>query len=117
MAAEIVIPVLDVLVLVLRVINWVVLFWVVLSWAAFIASQTSFRWRYRSAYNILNQLNDIFSRMAHPFLKPFRRFLRRFDTAGIDWSPMLLWLTILLLQALVAGIERAILRASVPGML
>ncbi len=116
MAAEIILPVLNVVLIVLRVINWVVLFWVLLSWVAFFASQTSFRWRYRSAFNILMQLNDIFSRMAHPFLKPFRRFLRRFDTAGIDWSPMLLWLTVILLEALIGGIQRAVLRATAPGL-
>lgn len=97
-------PIVRVILIVLDVINWVVLAWVILSWLAFFAGQTSFRWRYRTAYNILNQLNDIFSRMAHPFLKPFRRFLRRFDTAGIDWSPLLLWLCILILRALVEGI-------------
>jgi uncharacterized protein YggT (Ycf19 family) len=30
--------------------------------------------------------------MTRPFLRPFRRWLRRFDTGGIDWSPMLLLL-------------------------
>lgn len=105
-------PVVGVVLTVLEVINWLVLVWVILSWLAFFASQTSFRWKYRSAYNILVQLNDIFSRMAHPFLKPFRRFLRRFDTAGIDWSPMLLWLTILLLQALIRGVYGMLLTAS-----
>ncbi len=97
-------PIVRVILIVLDVINWVVLVWVVLSWIAFFAGQSSFRWRYRSAYNILMQLNDIFSRMAYPFLKPFRRFLRRFDTAGIDWSPLLLWLCILLLRAIVEGV-------------
>ena len=97
-------PFVRVLLIVLDVINWVVLVWVILSWLAFFASQTSFRWRYRTAYNLLVQLNDIFSRMAYPLLRPFRRFLRRFDTAGIDWSPLLLWLCILLLRALVEGI-------------
>ncbi len=97
-------PFVRVLLIVLDVINWVVLVWVILSWLAFFASQTSFRWRYRTAYNLLVQLNDIFSRMAYPLLKPFRRFLRRFDTAGIDWSPLLLWLCILLLRALIEGV-------------
>src|SRR6266700_869444 len=93
-------PVLNVIFVVLGVIQWLVLVWVVLSWIVFFASQSSFRSRNRGAYNILMQLNDIFSRMAWPFLKPFRRLLRRWDTAGIDWSPMLLWLFIYLLRAL-----------------
>ncbi len=102
-------PIVRVILVVLDVVNWVVLVWVILSWLAFFAGQTSFRWRYRTAYNLLMQLNDIFSRMAHPFLKPFRRLLRRFDTAGIDWSPLLLWLSILLLRAIVEGLYSFIL--------
>ena len=102
-------PFVNVLLIVLGVINWVVLVWVVLSWLVFFAAQTSFRWKHRSFYNVLLQLNDVFSRMAHPFLRPFRRFLRRFDTAGIDWSPMLLWLSVLLLRALIEGVYRFLL--------
>ena len=72
--------------------------WVIISWIVFFASQTSFRWRNRTAYNILNQLNEIFGRMAWPFLKPFRRILPPHKTAGIDWSPMLLLLAIFILR-------------------
>src|SRR5260370_1869682 len=93
-------PVLNVVFIVLGVIEGLVLVWVVLSWIVFFASQSSFRLRTRGAYTTLMQLNDIFSRMAWPFLKPFRRLMRRWDTAGIDWSPMLLWLSIYLLRAL-----------------
>jgi uncharacterized protein YggT (Ycf19 family) len=117
MLLGLVLSILDVLDTALTVVNYLVLFWVVLSWAAFIAAQgSSFRFRHHTAYNLLMQLNDIFSRMAHPFLKPFRRILRRFDTAGIDWSPLLLWLTILLLGFIVRIIEGAIqaYRAGMP---
>ncbi len=107
--AALVAPIFSVILIVLDVVNWVVLAWVIISWLAFFAAQTSFRWRYRTAYNILMQMNDIFGRMAYPFLRPFRKFLRRFDTAGIDWSPLLLWLTIILLRALVQGIYGFIL--------
>ena len=107
--AAFVAPFIRVILYILDVINWVVLAWVIISWLAFFAAQTSFRWRYRTAYNILIQMNDILGRMAHPFLRPFRRFLRRFDTAGIDWSPLLLWLTIILVRALVQGIYGYIL--------
>lgn len=107
--AVLIAPVIRVLLVFLDVVNWVVLVWVLLSWLAFFAGQTSFRWRYRTAYNVLMQLNDILSRMAHPFLKPFRRLLRRFDTAGIDWSPLLLWLAIYLLRAIVEGVYSFIL--------
>ena len=81
-------------------ILWVVLIWVILSWIVFFASQTSFRWRNRSLYNILMQLNEIFSRMAYPFIRPFRRILPAHKTGGIDWSPMLLFLAIYLLRRL-----------------
>ena len=59
----------------LTVIEWIVVVWVVISWILFFASQTSFRWRYKSGYGILNQLNEIFSRMTYPFLRPFRKLL------------------------------------------
>ena len=57
----------------LSVIEWLVIIWVIISWILFFASQTSFRWRNKAAYNILNQLNEIFTRMTWPFLRPFRR--------------------------------------------
>jgi uncharacterized protein YggT (Ycf19 family) len=40
--------------------------------------------------------------MTRPFLRPIRRWLRRFDTAGIDWSPMVLVLIIWLIRQLLA---------------
>ena len=98
-----------IILVVLDIIQWTVLVWVIVSWLVFFASQTSFRVRNRGAYNVLFQLNDILGRMAHPFLRPFRRFLRRFDTAGIDWSPMLLWLAIWILSELVATLRGYIL--------
>lgn len=94
---------------ILNIIQWTVLVWVIISWLTFFASQTSFRWRYAGLFRILTQLNDILGRMAHPFLRPFRRFLRRFDTAGIDWSPMLLWLCIWILSEVLATLRSYIL--------
>lgn len=108
-------PVVDVLLIVLNVIQWLVLIWVIISWLHFFASHSSFRWKNRGAYHILDQLNDIFSRMAWPFLRPFRRLLRRWDTAGIDWSPMLLWLSVLLLSAIIRGVYTALLSSTVTG--
>jgi uncharacterized protein YggT (Ycf19 family) len=90
--------------LILSIIRWIVLVWVILSWILFFASQTSFRWRNRGAYHVLEQLNDIFSRMTWPFLRPIRRVLRRFDTAGIDWSPLVLLLIILLIEWIIEAI-------------
>lgn len=94
----------DVLLMVLRIIEGLVFVWVILSWILFFASQTSFRWRYRGVYHLLEQLNDIFTRMTWPFLRPFRRLLRRVDTAGIDWSPLLLLLVIYLIRRLLVVI-------------
>ena len=84
--------------IVLDVLWWIVLVWVILSWILFFASQTSFRWRNKGAYNILMQLNEIFTRMAYPFVRPFRRLLPAHKTGGIDWSPMLLLLAIYLVR-------------------
>jgi uncharacterized protein YggT (Ycf19 family) len=86
---------------ILDIIRWTVLVWVVISWLVFFASQTSFRWRYSGVYRVLNQLNDLLGRMAFPFLRPFRRMLRRVDTRGIDWSPMLLLISIWILSEVV----------------
>lgn len=99
-----VLPFVNVLFIVLDILQWTIFAWVIISWILFFASQSSMRWRHRGFYNLLTQLNDIFTRMTYPFLKPFRRFLRRFDTAGIDWSPLLLLLFIYLIRLLIAAI-------------
>ena len=91
-------PIIGVLLIALDVIYWLVIIWVILSWVVFFASQTSFRWRNKGAYNILMQLNEIFTRMAYPFVRPFRRLLPAHKTGGIDWSPMLLLLAIYLVR-------------------
>jgi uncharacterized protein YggT (Ycf19 family) len=88
------------LLMLLTIIEWIVLIWVLLSWIIFFLRNTKFPWRYRQAFAFLEQLDDLFSRMAYPFLRPIRRLLRRFDTAGIDWSPLVLLLLIWLLRRL-----------------
>ena len=102
-------PFVQAFLILLSVIEWLVIVWVVISWALFFASQTSFRWRYKGAYGVLNQLNDIFTRMTYPFLKPFRRILPPWKTAGIDWSPLLLLLAIFILRGIVAYLFSLIL--------
>ena len=99
----------DALMIVLRVIEWIVLVWVILSWVLFFAAQTSFRWRYKQAYIILNQLNDIFTRMTSPFLRPFRRMLPPHKMGGIDWSPLLLLLAIYILRGVLAYVVTALI--------
>jgi len=102
-------PILRVVDWVLQFIIWTVFAWVILSWILFFTSQTSFRWRYRGVFNVLVQLNDIFTRMTYPLLRPFRRMTRRWDTAGIDWSPLLLLIAIYLIRALMEGLLQLIL--------
>ncbi|HEX7152495.1 MAG TPA: YggT family protein [Thermoanaerobaculia bacterium] len=94
---------------ILSAIQWLVFIWVLLSWILFFTRQSSFRWRRRGLYNVLEQLNDIFERMTLPLLRPFRRMLRRFDTAGIDWSPLLLLLAIFIIRGLVVALWQTIL--------
>ena len=94
-------PFVEVILIVLHAIEWIVIAWVILSWIVFFASQTSFRWRYRAAYGVLNQLNEILNRMAYPFVRPFRRILPPHRMGGIDWSPLLLLLAIYLIRRLI----------------
>lgn len=102
-------PFLDALLIALEVLEYLIFAWVVLSWILFFARQSKFRWRNPRLFHILEQLDDIFSRMTYPFLRPFRRLLRRFDTAGIDWSPLLLLLVIFIVRGLIASLYGAIL--------
>ena len=102
-------PFFSVLLLVLSVIEWIVIVWVIISWLLFFAHNSSFRWRNRGAYQILEQLNDICSRMAWPFVRPIRRMLRGVNTAGIDWSPLILLIITYFLKAMIIALAGAIL--------
>ena len=102
-------PFLDALLIALEVLEWLILVWVILSWVLFFLRNSKFRWRNPQFFHVLEQLDDIFSRMTRPFLRPFRRLLRRFDTAGIDWSPLLLLLAIFILRGLISALYGAIL--------
>ena len=102
-------PFFEAFLIILNVIQRIVLVWVILSWIVFFAAQTSFRWRYKGAYVVLNQLNDIFTRMTSPFLRPFRRLLPPHKMGGIDWSPLLLLLAIFILRGVVSYLFTAAL--------
>jgi uncharacterized protein YggT (Ycf19 family) len=108
---EFVLIVLRAIDIILDVLQWVILTWVILSWILFFLRESQFRWRHRQFYGILEQLNDIFERMTRPFLRPIRRFLRRFDTAGIDWSPMVLVLVIWILRQMLRALAGRLILA------
>jgi uncharacterized protein YggT (Ycf19 family) len=108
-----IVTILGALNIVLGVIEWTILIWVVLSWFLFFASQSSFRWRYKQAFGIMNMLNDLFTRMTYPILKPFRRLLPAYKTGGIDWSPMLLLLSIWIVRTFVNLVLGPYTRAAV----
>jgi YggT family protein len=94
-------PFVEVVLYILYFIEWLVIIWVIVSWLVFFASQSSFRWRNRGLYNVLSQINDLLSRMAYPFIRPFRRILPPHKMGGIDWSPLLLLLAIFLIRRLI----------------
>jgi uncharacterized protein YggT (Ycf19 family) len=106
-------PFFNVLLLILSIIEWIVIVWVILSWLLFFAHNTSFRWRNRGAYHVLEQLNDICSRMAWPFIRPIRKLLRRYNTAGIDWSPLILLVLLYFIRLMLQALYGAILPGSV----
>ena len=95
--------------IILDILQWIVFAWVILSWVLFFLRNSKFRWRHRQFYGILEQLDDIFERMTRPFLRPIRRGLRRFDTAGIDWSPLVLMLIIWILRQILAVVARRLI--------
>jgi uncharacterized protein YggT (Ycf19 family) len=95
--------------IILDVLQWVILVWVVLSWVLLFLRNSQFRWRHRQFYGILEQLDDLFERMTRPFLRPIRRAMRRLDTAGIDWSPLVLMLIIWILRQMLAALARRLI--------
>ncbi|HYI09433.1 MAG TPA: YggT family protein [Thermoanaerobaculia bacterium] len=99
----------QVLSLILDILQWIVIVWVILSWVLFFLRNSQFRWRHRQFYGLLEQLDDIAERMTRPFLRPIRRWLRRFDTAGIDWAPMILLILIFVIQRILAVAARRLI--------
>jgi len=99
-------PFYRVILMILGIIEWTVVVWVVISWIIFLASHTTFRRRHPQGFYFLETLNDIFTRVTYPFLRPIRRRLMRYThvTAGIDWSPLVLLVIIFFLRELLLGL-------------
>ena len=55
------------------------------------------------------ELNEVFTRMTNPFLRPFRRLLPPYKTGGIDWSPLLLLLALFIIRGVVTYLYGLIL--------
>jgi YggT family protein len=86
---------LNVFVMVLQIVIWIVIAQVVISWLV--------------AFNVINTQNDFvrtllrgLDRLTEPMLRPIRRLLP--DLGGIDLSPMVLILLLILLQQLVPAL-------------
>ena len=84
--------------LALGILSSLIFVWAIMSWFIFFTYQSSFRWRHRRFYNVIQQIYDILSRTFAPILRPFRRILPPHKTGGVDWSPMLLFLAIYFLR-------------------
>jgi YggT family protein len=86
---------LNVFVMMLQIVIWIVIAQVVISWLV--------------AFNVINTQNDFvrtllrgLDRLTEPMLRPIRRLLP--DLGGIDLSPMVLILLLILLQQLVPAL-------------
>jgi YggT family protein len=86
---------LNVFVMVLQIVIWIVIAQVITSWLV--------------AFNVINTQNDFvrtllrgLDRLTEPMLRPIRRLLP--DLGGIDLSPMVLILLLILLQQLVPAL-------------
>jgi uncharacterized protein YggT (Ycf19 family) len=102
-------PFFSTILLILWIIEWIVVVWVIISWILFLLAHTSFPRRHPGGWHFLETLNDIFGRMTLPFLRPIRRWLRRFNTAGIDWSPLILLVIIFFVRGMLAALFNRIL--------
>jgi YggT family protein len=81
--------------MVLQIVIWIVIAQVIISWLV--------------AFNVINTQNDFvrtllrgLDRLTEPMLRPIRRLLP--DLGGIDLSPMVLILLLILLQQLVPAL-------------
>ena len=93
----------DVLIILLTVVWWIIIIQAVLSWLV--------------AFNVINTNNDFLrsfmralDRMTEPLYRPIRRILP--DFGGIDFSPVVVLLLIVVIQRLLSGLAQDIARSS-----
>ncbi len=86
---------LDIFVMIIQLLIWVIVIQVILSWLV--------------AFNVINTNNDFvrtllrgLDRLTEPLLRPIRRVLP--DLGGIDLSPMVLILGLILIQRVVPAL-------------
>ena len=91
----------DVLIFLLRVLWWIIIIQMILSWLV--------------AFNVINTYNDFMrtflgalDRITEPLYRPFRRILP--DFGGIDFSPMVVLLIVIMLDRLLKGVAMDMMR-------
>ena len=93
----------DVLIMLLTVVWWIIVIQAVLSWLV--------------AFNVVNTSNDFLrsfmralDRITEPLYRPIRRILP--DFGGLDFSPIVVLLLIVVIQKLLAGLAQDIALSS-----
>ena len=96
--------------MVFSILQTLIFVWVILSWFILFTHQSSFRWRHRKLYDVIEMIYGMLSATFRPLLKPFRRLLPPHKTGGIDWSPLLLLLAISFLQVFFNSLTASLFR-------
>jgi YggT family protein len=98
-------PILTVLIMAINIYIWLVVAGVILSWlVAFNVINTS--------NNIVYMIGDFLHKITEPALKRIRRFMP--DLGGIDISPMILILGLLLIQMILGNLQYEVAGSSGP---
>jgi len=94
----------DVAILLLTVLWWIIILQAVLSWLV--------------AFNVINTYNHgvrgfiaALQRLLDPLYRPIRKILP--DLGGLDFSPMVILLIIMVVQKLLAGVQADLIRSYV----
>jgi YggT family protein len=94
----------DVLIILLTVLWWIIVIQAILSWLV--------------AFNVINTHNDFMrsflnalDRITEPLYRPFRRILP--DFGGIDFSPFLVLILVLIADRLLRGVAQEVALGSV----